>query len=258
MHTPLCHHAEGLPIEYAKTAIARGLPEIGISDHSPMPSSFDDWRMALEDLPRYYAMVDDARRAHPELPIRLGLEVDYFSDGHRWIEELSAMAPWDYLIGSVHYIAADWDVDNPRHISRIESYGVEATWRDYWAAYTACAASGLFDVLGHPDLPKKFGHRPAGDLARFYAPAIDAAAASGTAIEINTAGWHKDAAEQYPARRFLELMHAAGIPLSISSDAHEPGHVGRDFERAIALAREVGFTHTVRFVGRQRTLSPLP
>ena len=43
----------------------------------------------------------------PNIPIKLGLEVDYFEDGHEWIEELSQMADYDYLIGSVHYIALD-------------------------------------------------------------------------------------------------------------------------------------------------------
>ena len=37
MHTPLCHHATGEPVEYAKRALELGLQEIGFSDHSPMP-----------------------------------------------------------------------------------------------------------------------------------------------------------------------------------------------------------------------------
>jgi histidinol-phosphatase (PHP family) len=125
LHTPLCKHAEGHPREYAAAAVALGLPEIGLSDHSPMKSHFDDWRMEWEEFPRYLEMVDEARAAHPSLPIRLGLEVDYLEGGEAWVEELATKAPFDYLIGSVHYIAPGWDVDNPKHLSRFTEHGVE-------------------------------------------------------------------------------------------------------------------------------------
>ena len=49
---------------------------------------------------------------------------------------------------------------------------------------------------------------------------IAALAETKTPFEINTAGWRKDCAEQYPAKEFLELAHAAGVPLLINSDAH--------------------------------------
>jgi histidinol-phosphatase (PHP family) len=263
LHTPLCHHAVGEPADYARAAVAAGLPEIGMADHSPMPEPFDDWRMARQDLPRYLDLVQAARAAVPGMPVRLGLEVDFFDDGLGWIEELAGFAPWDYLIGSVHYIGrggARWGVDHPDAKARYVATpgATEAVWEDYWKTYTAMARAGLFDLLAHPDLPKKFGFRPPGDLERFYRPAIEAAADAGVAIELNTAGWHKEASEQYPARRFLELMREAGVPLAVSSDAHQPDHVGRDFARAVALAKEMGFTHTVRFEGRRRTLAPLP
>ena len=36
MHTPLCGHAVGEPLEYAEAAIEIGLEEIGFSDHDPV------------------------------------------------------------------------------------------------------------------------------------------------------------------------------------------------------------------------------
>lgn len=259
VHTPLCRHATGEPTEFAKRAKEMGLAEIGFSDHSPMTDdSFDDWRMLLKEFPIYCEQVMKAREAVTPFPVRLGLEVDYLENGEPWIEQLSTMAPFDYLIGAVHYIAPGWDIDNPKWIGRwSEGSDVEDIWQNYWRLFGKCAASGLFDLLAHPDLPKKFGHRPTGDLRRYYEPAISAAADANVAIEINTAGWRKQCDEQYPARLFLELMHEAGIPLSISSDAHAPNEVGADFERAAKLALDIGFTHTVRFETRNRTLVPL-
>ncbi len=263
-HTPLCRHAEGWPVELAAAAVAAGLAELGLSDHSPLPEPFDDWRMLREELPEYLAAVEAARAAHPALPIRLGLEVDYFAEeagpgGEAWIRELSAAAPWDYLIGSVHYLPGGWDVDNPKWLGlgRWDEQPVEEVWRAYFDAYEKCLRSGLFDFHAHPDLVKKFGHRPPGDLRRFYEPVVQAVADTGALLEINTAGWRNSAGEQYPSRAFLELLASTGTPILISSDAHRPGDVGRDFERALALAWECGFRKTVRFQQRERREVPL-
>ena len=117
-HTALCRHAEGWPVDYAAAAAAISLPELGCSDHNPMPEDdFDDWRMARHDLSRYVKSVEEARSLHPEMPVRLGLEVDYMEGGDAWLDHLEAAAPWDYLIGSVHYLPGGWDVDNPKWLS---------------------------------------------------------------------------------------------------------------------------------------------
>ena len=67
-HTPLCKHAEGHPREYAAAARRLGLPELGLSDHSPMRERFDDWRMDWEEFPRYLEMVEEARAGLESLP----------------------------------------------------------------------------------------------------------------------------------------------------------------------------------------------
>ncbi len=257
LHTPLCKHAVGHPREYAEAARMLGLPEIGLSDHSPMPAYFDDWRMGLEEFPRYLEMVNEAREEFRDLPIRLGLEVDYLKGAEGWIEELSKMTDFDYLIGSVHYISSEWAVDDPKHISRFTGGVVEEIWDAYWKLYEKAIRTRLFDFMAHPDLPKKFGHRPNGDLRRYYEPVIQALADTGTAFEINTAGLRKDVRELYPARAFLELARSADIPILINSDAHDPSEVGAGFDQAVRLAREVGYTETLLFEKRLRRKLPL-
>lgn len=256
LHTPLCRHATGWPTDYARRAVELGLEEIGFSDHSPMPALFDDWRMLVEELPEYFAAVDQAREAFPDLPIRLGLEVDWLEGGEKWIDELAGRASWDYLIGSVHYLG-DWNFDNPAEMARFSDYGVEEAWDRYWQLFGKAARSGKFDIMGHPDLVKKFKHRPGGDLRRYYEPAVQACVDADVAIEINTAGLFKPVAEFYPAAEFLELAAQAGVPLTINSDAHAPGEVGRAFPEAVALARRCGFQQLARFHGGKRTLVPL-
>ncbi len=227
-HTPLCRHAEGEPEAYIDAAIAAGVTEYGISDHAPaLPEPFDDWRMLESELPEYFSWLDRARRhANGRIPIRAGLECDWISGCGDWITDLAGRYSWDYLIGSVHYLG-DWDFDNPKWLGRWAQSDVDAVWTHYWKTYADMAESGLFDILGHADLVKKFCHIPGGDLDRFYEPAIDAIAASGCAIELNTAGWHKPCAEATRLRAFWNspalLASLWSFPLTPIIRARSPG-----------------------------------
>ena len=212
--------------------------------------------MLAEELPQYFDWIAAARAAAGGMPVRMALEVDWIEGGESWIENLAARAPWDYLIGSVHYIGA-WNFDNPAEKQRFADFGAEEAWDRYWLLFASAARSGYFDIMGHPDLIKKFGHRPGGDLRRYYEPAVAAVADAGIAIEINTAGLFKDVREMYPALDFLTLARSAGIPLTINSDAHAPSEVGRAFPAAIELARAAGYTDLVRIAGRTRRTVPL-
>ncbi len=253
MHTPLCRHAKGEPTEYAARAVAVGLDEIGFSDHSPMAADdFDNWRMRAAELDEYVEKVQRARRDHPALSIKLGLEVDYLPGHEDWIRTLAARHRWDYFIGSVHYVSDTWAVDDPSRLADWKGRDPFEIWSLYFDRLTAAASSGLFDIIGHADLPKKFGIRPQQDCAPLYRPFLEAAAKSNTAIELNTAGLRKDCAEIYPSRTLLDLAHSAGVAITFGSDAHAPAEVGLNFAEAIALARDVGYTHCCRFSNRQR------
>jgi histidinol-phosphatase (PHP family) len=171
LHTPLCQHAKGHPREYVLAAQKAGLSEIGFSDHNPMPTQFDSWRMAPDQLPEYLKLIDEARTEFPDFPVRLGLECDYIAGYEDHIRMLAKAAEWDYFIGSVHYlilplppsslISANqqepWpmDSDSPRHLKKWSEYPVEEIWQRYFDEYGRMAASGLFDFLAHPDLVKK-------------------------------------------------------------------------------------------------------
>jgi histidinol-phosphatase (PHP family) len=258
-HTPLCLHAEGNPVDYARHAQSIGLAEIGLSDHNPMPEKFDDWRMLLSDLPRYFELVNEARAALPDFPIRLALECDHIEGYQKWIDETAAMADWDYLIGSVHYIHDGIAVDDPKHVSRWKTASdIEHMWGMYWKLYAQMIRTKQFDFHAHPDLAKRFGLRPAGDLRPYYEPVIQALVDTKGILEVSTAGLRKDVREIYPAREMLEMAFAAQVPIVINSDAHLPTDVGVDFNQALDLVRSVGYTTTVRFEQRQRKVVPLP
>jgi histidinol-phosphatase (PHP family) len=252
MHTPLCRHAQGEPVEYAARAVALGFSEIGFSDHSPMrEDDFDNWRMAAGQLDDYVAKVQRARREFPQLAIKLALEVDYLPGHEAWIRELAARHPWDYFIGSVHYVSDSWAVDNPEKLSEWKLRNPTEVWTIYFERLTMAAASGLFEIIGHADLPKKFGFLPDRDLTPVFNRFLAAAKASGTAIELNTAGLRKACREIYPSRTILDLARRAGVGITFGSDAHAPAEVGADFAAALELAAAVGYTHWCRFTGRR-------
>jgi histidinol-phosphatase (PHP family) len=136
----------------------------------------------------------------------------------------------------------------------------DQVWRDYFSTLASAAASGLFDVLAHLDLVKVWGAgRPApwGEPRSFYELAIDSIAAADVAIELSTAGLRKPAAEMYPSRELLAMCVEVGKPVSLSSDAHEPSHIGYEYERALELLGEVGVDRVCVFEGRRRREEPL-
>ena len=253
LHTPLCRHATGGPGDYAARAVAIGLAEIGFSDHSPMPrDDFDDWRMRADQLDEYVAKVRQAQKDFPQLTIRLALEVDYLPGYEDWIRGLAARHPWDYLIGSVHYVSDSWAIDDPRKLSEWKHRDAWEVWSVYFDWLTKAAETGFFEIIGHADLPKKFGHRPSRDCTPLYEKFLNAVKKHNCAIELNTAGLRKDCREIYPSRDILQLAYQTGVPITFGSDAHAPEEVGMNFAEALQLARDVGYKECCRFALRKR------
>lgn len=258
MHTPLCRHATGEPTAYAAHAVTVGLEEIGFSDHSPMPrDDFDDWRMRAADLQVYVEKVEQARAQFPQLRIRLALEVDFLPGQEEWVRDLARRHPWDYLIGSVHYVSEGWAIDNPHLLAEWDRHSPLAVWKAYVERLTAAADSGLFDIIGHADLCKKFGIYPEVDVAGLFTGFLETAARRGVAIELNTAGLRKSCREIYPSAAILEEAARLGVGITFGSDAHAPEETGMDFERAVELARSTGHTHWRRYQGRRYERVPL-
>lgn len=253
MHTELTDGV-GRPRDYAAVALRRGLAEIGCSDHAPLLRGKSEWAMKRQDLDTYAVWVREAQEEFPQLSIRLGLEVDYVPDREDWIRELARLQPWDFFLGSVHYIG-DWPVD--RSAKDWEDCDVDERWSAYFELWTQAARSRLFDSLAHPDLPKKFGFRPRTDFTEIFQRALETVKESGCAIEVSTAGLRKPCRELYPSREFLEIAFRLGVPITLGSDAHLPQETGQDFDKAVALAQSVGYRQFCCFHQRRREMVDL-
>ncbi len=131
--------------------------------------------------------------------------------------------------------------------AEFDQRGVEAAWAGYFEWETALAASGAVDVLAHVDVVKKQGYRLAEEPLHLYDGVAAAAAASGTAVEVNSNGLNSPAREVYPAPAFLKAFFEAGVPITLGSDAHSAEHAGRDLDEAVAAARAAGYATRLRF-----------
>lgn len=255
MHTPLCKHAQGEPTAYAAHAERRGLAGIIITDHNPMPGDYwSSVRMAETELPRYLALVDEARAQYAgRVDVRLGLESDYLPGVEPWLEALHTRAPFDYILGSVHPQSDEYQ---RRYLPNGE---IRAFQRTYFNHLADAAETGLFDAISHPDLvkivfPMQWDLSALLDHIRHC---LDRIAATGTAMELNTSGLTKVVPEMNPGREILAEMAERGIPVVVGSDAHVPGRVAADFERAFDLLAEVGYRETSVFLNRTRRAIPL-
>ena len=254
-HTQLCRHAGGLPIDYARAAAARGISEIACTDHIPFPNDpHPSIRMTQDEFQAYLGHVRAAQQAG-FCNVLLGIEADYQRDlvnGH--VQSVLDSADFDLVLGSLH-TGPFWDL-SPGDPTATPEF-VEQMNRTYYLRMAELARTGLYDVCSHFDIVKRTGiHAPPALLAAIVPPALDAVAAAGMAIEINTSGFDHGAGEAYPSLQILGWMKERGIPITFGSDAHDPSQIGRHFEKAIELARAAGYTHRVQFRRRKQTSVP--
>jgi hypothetical protein len=122
--------------------------------------------------------------------------------------------------------------------------------RSACGALDELAGTGACDVLAHPDVIKAAGYRPE-HPKEWWDRMADAAASSGMATEVSSAGWRKPAAEQYPAEGLFARLAARGVPFTTASDAHQVSLVADRVGDLYALLSSVGVDHLTGYRRRQ-------
>jgi histidinol-phosphatase (PHP family) len=246
---------------YREVAEERGIAELGVSEHiyrfrqalSVWEHSF--WRAeAKDDLDEYVGFLRDYT------DLRVGIEADFVPGREDRLQNLLDQTELDYVVGSVHFLG-DRAVDHDGYdVWETNAHRPDNVWNRYFDTLGEAAGTGMFDILAHPDLVKVWGPQrpyPEGDLRRFYDRAMEGIAETRPAIEVSTAGLRKPVGELYPATAFLEMCLEAGCPVSLSSDAHEPAHVGYGYEKALEVLDSLGVRELAVFEGRERRLEPI-
>lgn len=243
-HNRRCGHAEGELADYARAARAAGLETFGFSDHcpayfldgdKPLPGTM----MGKSELAGY---VNEAlalkEQGADRLDLRVGIEADWVPGFHDAYRDALAAHPFDYVLGSVHWVNGRSIFDR----SRWADENADATYAAYYRLVIEAAQTGLFDILSHLTAVEAYGP-PIGEAtaAQWYPAVADAAVDAGCVIEVNTSGYRKmNGDEPFPNRRLLALLIARNVPLTFGSDCHRPGDVGWGRERVAALLESLG------------------
>jgi histidinol-phosphatase (PHP family) len=257
-HTVLCNHATGDMREYVERAIERGISEFGFSEHSPwMLQEAEKLAPDFEEIPTYLERVEALQeeyngRTNPRVHVLLGFEMDFLPDKIALARQYAQRIPFDYIIGSVHHIGR-WGFDQESQLALYQKRDIRDIYEEYFQLVEQMIASGIFDIVGHIDLVKRYGYRPKGGYRDHKENMARLLSRSTMVVEVNTSGWDRPAGEPYPDLEFLRILRQHQVPVTLGSDAHAPEEVGRHFGEARELLLAAGYTHITTFRQRKPT-----
>ena len=168
------------------------------------------------------------------------------------VSDLVRGYPFDVLLGSIHWLGA-WGFDNlsiAAFADEWEARTVEQVWEAYTVDLEELADSGTCDVLAHPDLCKITGRVPEVP-DEWYDRMAEAAARSGMAAEVSSAGWNKPVGEAYPAPPLLDRFRKAGVPVTTATDAHTLARVAERRADVRTLLADAGYDALQAYAARR-------
>ena len=242
-HTCLCDGRDE-PEEMVLAAVQADFRVLGFSGHGYCLHDLDCC-MTEEGEDAYWRILQALKEKYRRrLDIRIGMERDFFNENH--------LHPFDYEIGSVHYVEVPGGFLSVDDSYEAAAEGVEkyfgGSWRKYVECYYETEGQVLertgADLVGHLDLVTKFNrngrcfdegadwYRKAALSAvrrilsrpRFPRPAVRDLLGEGPlpVFEINTGGMAKGCTDRpYPAPFLLREIVDAGCPVVLSSDCHQ-------------------------------------
>ncbi len=245
-------------MKYLETAKQKGITDLGFTEHAyrfkqTQHLLYNPWiaKRQTEDLDEYIGLIEKAKSKG--LPVKLGIELDYTPGKESELAEFIGSYPWDYVIGSVHWLG-DWGFDLQEMIAGWNEQPIIKTYEEYFAIIEQMVESELFDILGHLDVIKVFGHRPDPSdhkrLLSLYDSVVDKIVKSGIVVEMSTAGLRKPVKELYPAPELMQRLSKRKVPMIINSDAHHPSQVGEFYEQGLSYLKEYDINQITLFTKR--------
>ncbi len=252
IHTYLCNHATGTIDDYINTAIEMKIGEIGFADHAPLPEHLRKGITMKPEETEFYISEIDKRKSlfKNRIMIRLGFEVDF--PMHDSFDKKYLTDPRiDFLIGSCHFID-DWPFDHNAYIDEYERRDIDDIYSRYYKIMEALVDSKQFDIAGHFDIVKKFGHRPKKDFTDIIERISKKMSKFGLTAEINTSGMLKPVKEIYPSHDIIETFYRNNVPVTISSDSHSPELIGYLLGYTLEKIKKIGYKKISGFRKRKR------
>ena len=266
IHSTLCGHAKHTLEEMLEAIRVSGLYGAIFTEHLPLPKEIDPQREVsmypdalvpyVETLREAQAQFEHVRNKGGAPRLIVGAEADWLYHDPEWsiqsVEE-ARQAGADVILGSVHMLGVikpgedllgHWFFDDPAQesIDLWRKSKVEDVWDLYFTEWIKAVKTGAYDVMAHPDLPKKFGFVPK-DPREYYTQAAAAIAEAGILCELSTGGLRKPCKELYPSQDFLKELVRRGVGITLGSDAHSAGEIGYGFDYATQQLIKAGATH---------------
>lgn len=254
LHTSNTDDGTAALLEMAGRAAEIGLGEIAITDH--YLHGVQGYCVTPVQIERHFSDAEIAERRFG-VKVLVGLEADYFPQIHDKLEKLFASFDFDIILGAAHIVDGFGLASEGTAKAFFARNTPVECYRKSLARVAEAARSGLFDVMAHLDIAKKFGVGLTGGVAfEEYADAAgDVAKAlreSGAGFEVNCRGFEHSAREQYPSLDFMKELKRNGVEkVTAGSDAHTLADVGTYLDRGLGVLREAGFDSICRFRRRR-------
>lgn len=272
-----CYSEEWLDL-YLQQAKQLGLREVGIVDHLyrfketrgyfERFMKLDDseigqlqryWldRVMTENIDTFVSTIQLAKEKwHREgISLKLGIEADYFIGGEMELTSLLANHPWDYVIGSVHFVEG-WGFDNPQTeylFKQMSPQALQENYERFFMTVENMIQSKLFDFVAHLDNFKVFNYQVEDQafLKVWHERIAQALTSTETATEINAGLYYRyPVKEMCPGPRFLQTLLDYGVIFTVSSDAHFPDDLGKHTFANTDLLKSHGVQSIVSFEQR--------
>jgi histidinol-phosphatase (PHP family) len=221
-----------------------GLNELCVTDHCDMGA---ETPFPAEERYREYTNVRVSGRTGVKL--LLGIELGEPIHDAQKAEAAVAAVPYDYIIGSLHALKGEKDYYYLRYSSEEEFHMLLGRYFDELREMTEW---GCFDALGHIEYPLRYTQRDGFVVSSLLPRHHDdlrslfkALAAKGIGMEVNLGGLQPDPAV------YALYRQCGGEIITLGSDAHRAGDVGRGIKDGVELCRAAGFTYIAAFDQRR-------
>jgi histidinol-phosphatase (PHP family) len=257
MHTRYSEDGSDSPAAMTSQAIKLGIPEIGFSEHWDV-GPYEAKPFFFQPEPWFLELSRLRQKLDGQLIIRAGIEIAEPHLYARQAGEVLSRLPFDYVIGSVHWVGANFMFD-PQYFAQNSA---DEIYTAYFLELDKMVESADIDIVAHFDIPVRTTKPSHGfEPVRYEAlirRVLEKIIQRDLALDINTAGFRKPAQNLMPDLEIIRwFVEMGGKHVTLGSDAHQVDQVGLHLERALEALRLAGQKNLTQFERRQPRLLPL-
>lgn len=238
--------------EMCVKAIASGLKEIAITDHFE-PSLGNEKYPYYKPENYFMDMLKASIIFNSEVNIKYAVELGQPHIYPEYSLKLIKAHPYDYVLASVHRMRDNKDFGEITYSRENIAYYCNK----YLDELKLLAQWNQFDCIGHLDLVKRYASKfkiktNFLDYREKLEEILKIIIQNGKGIEVNTSGLRQSAEECLPGLDIISLYRQLGGEIiTVGSDAHVAGDVGKGIKEAIEINELAGFDFLTTFTNRR-------